>query len=419
MDVQRTITVALPEDAGLRATLAAFRAVQNAVTEDAFNAGTLISAVELQRRVYRRVRGRLSSQLTITALRLVVGAYASAARNRKRRLRLEARRKQRYAAKGWAYKPQALRPLGVCRFDKPAALFLVGARGRDADFRADGTLSIWTVEGRKRLGYTIPDAHRPLFEAAKEIDSITVVERKGCLFGRVALTLAVPEPQGVVPVGIDLNETNALVAVDADDRDLFISGLDTKVRNKRTAQTVARLQARLAARKAAGKDTRSVRRACKRLSHRRALRTRDFAHRTAKRLLHWAPAKAVLVFEDLQLHQPEKGLTRGTALRRRLARWSQGAIRRAVISKAEMSGVAVAFVDPAYTSKHCSRCGLPGVRRRHRFTCPACGLVAHADWNAARNIRTRFVQSRLHGLPSASPEARSPETGKPKRFSIG
>ena len=86
--------------------------------------------------------------------------------------------------------------MGVCRFERPAALFLVGERGRDADFRADGTLSIWTVAGRKRINYTIPPALRPLFEAAKEIDSVTVIERKGKFYGRVALTLEAPEPSG-------------------------------------------------------------------------------------------------------------------------------------------------------------------------------------------------------------------------------
>jgi IS605 OrfB family transposase len=406
------VTIRLPSDPDLRTTLGAFQAVQNAITKDAFNHGKPISAVELQRRVYIRVKGTLSSQMTITALRLVVGAYASALRNRKRRLRLEAKRRKRYESKRWTYNPRSIKPLSVCHFERPAAMFLIGVRGRDADFRADGTLSIWTVGGRKRLGYRLSHAHRPLFDAAKEIDSITVIERKGKLYGRVALTLEASEPEGIVPVGIDLNETNALVAVDADDRDLFISGLSTKVKNKRTAHTVSRLQKKLAARKAAGKDTRSVRRACKRLSRRRSLRTRDFARCTAKRLMQWAPADAVLVFEDLQMQQPEKGLARGTALRRRLAHWSYGAIHRAVANKAELAGIAVVTVDPAYTSKICSRCGLLGVRKRHRFTCRACGFYAHADWNAARNIRNRFVQSRLHGLSSASPEACSPETGK-------
>ena len=420
MELQRTVTILLPDDSDLRRTLAAFTEVQQAVSAACFAGGEPLGAIGLQRLVYHQVKGRLNSQMTISALRLVAGAYASARKGRARRLRLEAARKARCVRKGWACKERPIKPLSVCRFTRPAALFLVGTRGRDADFRADGTLAIWTVAGRKRLPYTIPAALRPLFAAARAIDSITVIERNGRLYGRVAVTLDIPEPAGTCPVGVDLNETNAVVAVDAEGRELFVTGLAVKVANRRTAHTVSRLQARKATRKAAGQDTRSVRRVCKRLSRRRARRTRDFARCTAKRLVAWAPKDAVLVFEDLSgLGAPERGLKKGPALRRRLALWQHGAIRHAVANKAQLAGVRIAEVDPAYTSQTCNGCGRRGIRKRHAFTCPACGYTAHADLNAARNIRDRFVQFRLDREPSISPEARSPETGKPPALSVG
>ncbi|HEY7093592.1 MAG TPA: transposase [Ktedonobacterales bacterium] len=412
MEIQRTITILLPDDADVRATLTVFRMVQNAVSEVAFNGGKPLRAVELQRVVYEQVRGALSSQMTITALRLVAGAYASAKRNYMRRIRAEAKRKSRYEVKGWTYKARTIKPVGVCSFERPAALFLVGERGRDADFRADGMLSIWTVAGRKRIAYIVPPALVPLFELAKEIDSVTVIERKGKLYGRVALTLDAPEPKGVTPVGIDLNETNAVVAVDADGREFFQSGKATKVRNARSMQATKRVQRKLATRKAEGKDTHGVRRVLKRLSGRRKRRTQDFARCAAKRLIAWAPVDAVLVFEDLRIEPPYRELTRGVALRRRLTQWQHGAIRTAIANKAQLAGVTMATVNPAYTSQNCSRCGLRGKRHRHAFTCPACGHTQHADVNAAINIRNRYVQFRLDGEPSISPEALPQGEGK-------
>jgi hypothetical protein len=71
MDVQRTVTILLPDDADLRATLDAFREVQNSVSAAAFNGGKPLRAVELQRAVYQEAKGMLSSQMTITALRVV------------------------------------------------------------------------------------------------------------------------------------------------------------------------------------------------------------------------------------------------------------------------------------------------------------------------------------------------------------
>ena len=194
---------------------------------------------------------------------------------------------------------------------------------------------------------------------------------------------------------------------------MFISGLATKVRNRRTMQATRRVQKRLAPKKAEGKSGRSVQRVLKRLNGRRSRRTRDFARVTAKTLVEWAPKDAVLVFEDVQMQQPEKGVTRGVALRRRLSLWQHDAIRQATIAKAEMAGAAIAYVNPAYTNKNCSRCGLRGVRcglrgvhTRHRFRCLHCGQAMHADVNAAISRPCRLARHTLasqRGSPKAAP----------------
>lgn len=396
MQIQRTITIIIAPNGDLERTIEAFRGVQQALSEPCFNQGKPLNALALQRGYYHAVRGTLNAQMTISAIRLVASAYHSASANKK----------------------PARRPF---LFKKVRALFLVGQRGRDASFLKDGQMSIWTIAGRKRLSYTVPEDFKATFEHAKEIDSLTVLQCHGKLIGRVTLTLEVASPQGILPVGIDLNETNALVAVDPDGRELFISGKAIKVKNRRTAKTRSRLQSKLATRKAQHKDTRSVRRVLKRLGRKQRHRTRTFAQQTAKQLVEWAPENAVLVFEDLHIPQPQKGKLRGRALRRRMSLWQHGLIRGCVTSKAQEHALSIATVNPAYTSKNCSRCGLRGVRKRHRFTCPHCGFSDHADLNAAKNIRQRFTQLRLSGLPSISPEALSgsPDEGKPRASALG
>ena len=117
------------------------------------------------------------------------------------------------------------------------------------------------------------------------------------------------------------------------------------------------------------------------------------------------------------MQRPEKGLTRGTALRRGLSLWQYAALRQAVQNKAQLAGVAVAFVNPAYTSQTCSCCGLLGTRRRQLFLCPHCGYAAHADVNGATNVRNRFVQLRLDAALSVAAEALLlAGEGKPRRL---
>jgi IS605 OrfB family transposase len=55
--------------------------------------------------------------------------------------------------------------------------------------------------------------------------------------------------------------------------------------------------------------------------------------------------------------------------------------------KALAAGVAVDAVQPHYTSQTCHRCGATNKRHKHAYVCTRCGYKAHADANAAMNIR--------------------------------
>jgi len=61
-------------------------------------------------------------------------------------------------------------------------------------------------------------------------------------------------------------------------------------------------------------------------------------------------------------------------------------LQRLVEKLAYDRGIPVLYVNPAFTSKRCSRCGGSGWRKRKRFECRCCGSVIHADVNAAFNI---------------------------------
>ena len=84
-----------------------------------------------------------------------------------------------------------------------------------------------------------------------------------------------------------------------------------------------------------------------------------------------------------------KRIKSGKRMRARLHRWAFRQLQRFVEYKAEAAGIAVEYIDPAYTSQTCSVCGALGQRTKHRFVC-CCGNRAHSDLNASRNI-ARFT----------------------------
>ena len=70
--------------------------------------------------------------------------------------------------------------------------------------------------------------------------------------------------------------------------------------------------------------------------------------------------------------------------------WPFFQLEQFIIYKAQLAGVAVEKVPAAYTSKSCHLCGALGSRKKHAFVCTRCHYHAHADANAAQNIRDWF-----------------------------
>ena len=69
--------------------------------------------------------------------------------------------------------------------------------------------------------------------------------------------------------------------------------------------------------------------------------------------------------------------------------WAFFQLRAFIAYKAQVAGVRLVLVNPAYTSQTCSRCGhceKANRKSQAKFLCVACGYACHADLNAAVNI---------------------------------
>lgn len=66
--------------------------------------------------------------------------------------------------------------------------------------------------------------------------------------------------------------------------------------------------------------------------------------------------------------------------------WAFAQLAQFIEYKAALRGVPVLYVDPAYTSQRCSRCGHIQKPNGKRYLCAVCGHKEHRDANAAFNI---------------------------------
>ncbi|MHC1608907.1 MAG: RNA-guided endonuclease InsQ/TnpB family protein, partial [Candidatus Methanofastidiosia archaeon] len=125
--------------------------------------------------------------------------------------------------------------------------------------------------------------------------------------------------------------------------------------------------------------------ALKKIKNREQRIVRDTNHKISRKIVGMAKEQnAVIKLENLTGIRNNKKHAR--SFNYSLNSWSFYQLQQFIEYKAKLQGVQIAYVDPAYTSQRCSRCGTLGNRNGKEFSCPICGHVDHADVNAAFNI---------------------------------
>ncbi|WP_432988988.1 RNA-guided endonuclease InsQ/TnpB family protein [Dactylosporangium sp. CA-233914] len=244
------------------------------------------------------------------------------------------------------------------------------------------TVSIWTVSGRlKGVAFT-GSSDQIKAVATMPVGESDLVHRDGMWF--LYATVEVPEPELIGPagfLGVDMGIAN--IAYDSDGN----RHAGTRLNGYRRRQV--RLRRRLQQR-----NTKSARRLLARRRCKEARHAANVNHIIAKTIVTEAArtGRGVAV-EDLtgirdrvRLRKPQRVT---------LSSWSFHQLGAFLAYKARRAGVPLVEVDPRYTSQTCHRCGHRDKRNRPdqgTFACRSCGVVAHADHNAALNIARRGVE---------------------------
>lgn len=106
--------------------------------------------------------------------------------------------------------------------------------------------------------------------------------------------------------------------------------------------------------------------------------------------------KTITIIEDIDI----KEFNRSKAENRRDSIWARAQLTDRLISKLKWNGFEVIKVDPAFTSKMCSKCFCIHDDNRNfkSFKCKSCGNEMDADYNASINIKNRAFNEDIDAI---------------------
>jgi len=343
------------QHAALVATLVEANAACDAISVIAWQAREF-RRISLQKLSYHQVKDsfKLGAQVLIRCIAKVADAY-----KRDRKVQ------------------RTFRPHGAIAFDD-----------RNLSWYTDKqAVSIWTVEGRQYIPYSLGEHQRALLASRKGESDL--VYRKGTFYLLVVCDVPESDEQQMDGVlGVDLGIVN--LASDSDGEQYSGEQVD------REREWYARRRAALQA-----VGTKSAKRRLRQLSGRQRRFQKDTNHRISKRLVAKAErTKRAIAVEELT-HIRQRTRASGPAQRARHSNWAFAQLRQFISYKARQAGVPVVAVDPRHTSRTCSVCGhceQANRRSQAEFCCIACGHQAPADVNAAINISHRAACQTAYGV---------------------
>jgi IS605 OrfB family transposase len=366
------------QHAALLRTVENVNAACNEIAMVAF-AQRCANKIALQQLVYYDIRARfgLSAQMTIRAISTVSEAYQ----------------------RDKTIQPH-FRPQGAMVYDARMCSFPRGDR-----------VSLLTLDGRVEVPFRSGAyAEGMLHRTRGQADLLYCASSATFL---LAITIDTPEPTPAETddfVGVDLGIIQLATTSDGEFLNYSTGPKHAHVNQVRTRYSRFR-------QKLQKNGTKSAKRLLKKRSGRAQRFGKDVNHCLSKALVGTAQGtQRGIALEDLQGIRTRVGKTVTKRHRSALHSWSFFQLRAFIAYKAALAGVRVVYVNPAYTSQTCSACGHCERANRtsqSKFQCRSCGFSAHAEVNAAVNIRQSARGRTAVIPPDAAARAVYDECGSP------
>jgi len=246
----------------------------------------------------------------------------------------------------------------------------LGTRPRIFTFwEKDFRVSLTTLRGRRQAFLQIGEYQKQALRGKKPTCALLVQRGKEWYLNIVIEDEEPPLKEGTV-IGVDLGLRNTAYVSTG----FFLPGFERQAFKEKRAKIRASLQS---------KATRGSYKKLRQLSGYEKRKIRHENHELSKQLVLEAQRHNAGVIRMEQLtHIRKKTLVWNPHRNRQLSGWSFGQLQQFVVYRARRVGIAVEFVNPAYTSQVCFTCRQKGLRDKDVFKCSTCG-ERHADFNAA------------------------------------
>lgn len=201
-----------------------------------------------------------------------------------------------------------------------------------------------------------------------------IVEKSGKWFAQVSLEVPTEITTGEQVMGVDLGLKVPAVVVTSKGKTRFLgNGRENKYRKRKFRSE----------RKMLGKKKKLC--AIRRLDNKEQRWMKDKDHKVSRQIIDFATKNQVSVIHLEKLTNIRKTTRTSRKNEKNLHTWSFYRLAQFIEYKANMAGIKVEYVDPAYTSQKCPSCSALNKATDRKYSC-LCGFHTHRDKVGAMNI---------------------------------
>jgi transposase len=377
----------------------------NFASQKAFELKKTSSASVIQKSTYELIREKwngIPSTMVCGIAKQVGSTYKT--------LWTRAKQHKSHKSKGWTKK----RYKGLDKAPKFGALTATLYYGKDFSWSKDQTLSVATLDGRLKIGYSGWNQHLDYIKSGARCGASKLWYDKTSKQWYLLVSIEIQKQD------IDPSKIGIVKGVDVGQRELAVSSSNNGKRKffhcgavKQKCREFGKVRSGLQE-----KGTRSANRVLKRLAMRERRFRTDVNHKISYGLME---SNIIIGMEDLKdirvrtMSRRKRGKFASDKQRqanKEHSSWGYAELQAFVGYKVFFHDSLMLRIDPHYTSKMCNKCGHVSDNNRPNgsliFQCEACLHTIHSDLNAGNNIKDKTIAMRhdriAMGQLSSAPE---------------